>query len=354
MSDKQVLILGTAARGGIRSVIEAYEAAEFYATGNQRFIATHVEGSAASRLRAALAAFVSVAVLLLRGRVALLHMHMSMRGSFWRKLVFQTLARIAKVPTLIHLHGSEFAEFYERSLPWTQRAVRYLFDAADAVVVLSDSWHAFVTGLTRTPVTVIANFVHDAYQPIRAGQIRNPRHVLFLGQFSSRKGIYDLIPAFAAVLHQLPDARLFCGGNGEIDKVRSLVNELGLAHAIEVPGWLDREAKTELLHRCTVFVLPSYNEGLPMAIIEAMSFSMAVVTTRVGGIPELVDDCNGAIVDPGAQDQLSAALCTLLKQNAAKLESMGAASRQRYCRLFSADACLGKMRALYAKLGVSP
>ena len=354
MSDKQILVLGTFARGGIRSVIEAYEAASFYGAGRARFIPTHVEGGILARLRAAFSAFLLVAVLLSRGRVALLHMHMSMRGSFWRKLVFQSMARIARVPTLIHLHGSEFSVFYETSSPWVRRAVRHIFDKAGAVVVLSESWRTYISTLTDTPVKVIGNFVHDAYQPIRATEVRNPRHVLFLGQFGTRKGIYDLIPAFAAVLHQVPDARLFCGGNGEVEKVRALVDELGLAHAIKVPGWVSGDEKADLLHGCVIFVLPSYNEGLPMAIIEAMSYSMAVVSTRVGGIPELVDDCNGALIDPGAQDQLSAVLGELLRRDIATIGAMGAASRQRYCRLFSAEACLSEMRALYRKLGVAP
>jgi glycosyltransferase involved in cell wall biosynthesis len=349
---KQVLVLGTAARGGIRSVIEAYEEAGFYSRGRARFVAAHREAGMVGRLLTALSAYVTVALGLLMGRVALLHLHMSMRGSFWRKAIFLLVGRMAGVPVVIHLHGSEFAVFYNGSKPWMQRMIRGVFDRASAVVVLSESWRAFVGGLTATPVTVIGNFVPDRFDPARAARERNAHAVLFMGQFGERKGIYDLIPAFAEVRRKIPDAMLYCGGNGEVDRVRALVSELGLDDAIKVPGWVSGDEKLALLHGCSVFALPSYNEGLPMAIIEAMSFSMAVVSTAVGGIPELVDGDTGVLVAPGDRAALSSALLEVLADNRAA--ALGAESRRRYASGFSPQAGMARMRELYLSLGVEP
>lgn len=354
MPVKQVLVLGTAARGGIRSVIEAYEAAGFYTPGRARFIATHVEGGMLVRLRTALMSYLTVAAALLGGRADLLHLHMSMRGSFWRKFIFLRMARLAGVPVIVHLHGSEFARFYEGSPAWVQRAVRHLFDTASGVVVLSASWRAFVAGLTRNQVTVIGNFVPDGYDPERARRERKPRHCLFMGQFGERKGIFDLLPVFADVARRVPEARLSCGGNGEVDKVREVVAALGAQEAVRVPGWVSGAEKAALLHGCGVFVLPSYNEGLPMAIIEAMSYGMPIVSTTVGGIPELVSEANGALVAPGDRQALADALLAILERDDASLMTMGAASRALYERSFSPVACLGDMRALYERLGVKP
>lgn len=354
MSSKQVLVLGTEARGGIRSVIEAYEAAGFYSAGRSRFIASHVEGGLFKRLATALGAYLRVATMLLTFRVALLHLHMSMRGSFWRKAIFLLMGRLAGVPVVIHLHGSEFAVFYGASSGWVKWVIRSACDHASAVVVLSESWRQFVSGLTKTQVVVIGNFVTDRYDPDRAGRSRNPRSVLFLGQFGARKGIYDLLTAFVEVRKRVPQAVLYCGGNGEVDKVRATVGELGLEEWVHVPGWVSGDEKLDLMHQCGIFVLPSYNEGLPMAIIEAMSFSMAVVSTTVGGIPELVDDDNGALVTPGDQAQLASTLVKLLERTDAELTALGAASRQRYEAGFSPGAGLLRMRELYKSLGVEP
>lgn len=354
MSDKQVLVLGTAARGGISSVIMAYEKASFYSPGRARFIASHVEGSILRRLVTASRSYTVVVVMLLRRRVALLHLHMSMRGSFWRKALFLTMGYIAGVPVVVHLHGSEFAMFYEASPRWMQRVVRRVLDRASAVVVLAESWRQFVSTLTRTPVVVIRNFVPDEYDPAQAARARNRHALLFLGQFGARKGIYDLVPCFADVLHSVPDAHLYCGGNGEVEKVRELVRELRLDNAVHVPGWVSGKEKRALLHGCGIFVLPSHNEGLPIAIIEAMSCAMAVVSTRIGGIPELVDDSNGVLIEPGNHNGLRAALSRLLAQDEESLAAMGEASRAKYLRLYSADACLDQMRELYRSLGVMP
>jgi glycosyltransferase involved in cell wall biosynthesis len=354
MTDKQILVLGTAARGGIRSVIEAYETGGFYTPGHARFIATHVEGGMAQRLATAAHAYALVAWKLLTGRVALLHMHMSMRGSFWRKYLFLGMARLSGVPAIIHLHGSEFAVFYQGSSPKVQRAVRSLFNRASGVVVLSASWRDFIAGLTDNPVTIIGNFVPDRYDAKRAASSRRLRDVLFMGQFGERKGIYDLLPAFVEVRRRIPEARLFCGGNGEVDKVRDVVKQLGMEDAIQVPGWVSGDQKMDLLQGCGVFVLPSYNEGLPMAIIEAMSFSMAVVSTTVGGIPELVDSTNGALVTPGNREQLTAAIIDVLERDDIALQKLGTASRCRFEDGFSSTACMQDMKTLYQSLGVLP
>ncbi len=354
MSTKQVLVLGTAARGGILSVIEAYESAGFYSSGRACFIPTHIEGSLFARLITALKAYWRVAAYLLLHRVALLHLHMSMRGSFWRKFIFLNMARLVRVPVIIHLHGSEFATFYNGSSTWVQRAVRYLFKKANGVVVLSASWKDFIGTLTQNKVTIIGNFVPDRFDVARALKTRNHRHILFLGQFGPRKGIYDLLPAFADVYEQIPDVMLFCGGNGEVDKVRAIVQTLGLEESIKVYDWVSGDEKAALMHECSIFVLPSYNEGLPMAIIEAMSFSMTVVSTTVGGIPELVDASNGVLVTPGDRAALVAALIELLSNDNAVQIKMGTASRMRYEQTFSPRACMADMRALYQSLGVAP
>jgi glycosyltransferase involved in cell wall biosynthesis len=287
---------------------------------------------------------------LLAGRVELLHLHMAMKGSFWRKAIFLALGRLAGVPVVIHLHGSEFAVFYERSSAFAQACIRSTFNRASAVVVLSESWHQFVTGFCTRPITVVKNFVPDQFDPARAATARRPRAVLFLGLFGERKGIYDLLKAWAIVHQRVPDAVLYCGGNGEVDKVRQTVSELGLEVTIQVPGWVSGEQKRALLHGCAVFALPSYHEGLPMAIIEAMSYSMAIVSTAVGGIPELVDRNNGRLVRPGDPVELAQALVELLLAD--DLARLGAVSRERYRKEYTPEAAASHMRDVYRTLGI--
>jgi glycosyltransferase involved in cell wall biosynthesis len=338
----------------MRAVVEAYEEAGFYSPGHAQFIPTHGESNLLHRVATALAALRRVTWLLLTRRVSLLHLHMSMRGSFWRKAIFLLIGRLASVPVIIHLHGSEFAVFFDRSSPLVKRIIVGIFDRASAVIVLSDSWRQFIGRLTKTPVTVIGNFVLDHFDTKLAAETRGRRAVLFLGQFGERKGIYDLLPAFAEVRRRVEGAMLYCGGNGDVEKVRATVRELGLEHAVRAPGWISGDEKLALLHSCSVFVLPSHDENLPMAIIEAMSFSMAIVSTTVGGIPELVDAGNGTLVAPGDRAQLADALVALLQKDAAELARLGTESRRRYETEFSPRIATLRMRELYQSLGVEP
>lgn len=351
---KYVVVLGTDARGGIRSVIDAYEQAGFYGRGRMRRVVSHTEGGVLKRLVTALKSFVVVGGLLLSGRVSLLHMHMSMRGSFWRKYLFQTMAHWAKVPTLVHLHGSEFAVFYESSPTAVQKRVRRIFDRASGIVVLSGAWQEFVARLTARPVTIVGNFVPDLFDGEAIEARRIWRNFVFLGQFGQRKGIYDLVPAFAGAAARHPASHLYCGGNGDIEGVRRAVSDEGAEHAISVPGWVSGQAKQDLLIENGVFILPSYNEGLPMAIIEALSMAMPIISTRVGGIPELLASDNGILIDAGDTAALGAAIESLAGLPEARLRAMGEASRQLYLKRFSPDACMSDMKTLYERMGVQP
>lgn len=348
MAFKQIFVLGTKARGGIQSVIDAYKAEGFYSAGRAHYVSTHDEGTLLYRIQIALFAYTKVAYCLARNNVELLHLHMSMRGSFWRKAVFLLMGKLRSVQTIIHLHGSEFEVFYTKSNFFTRWLVRFIFNQASSIVVLSPYWQQFVCQISDTKVEVIGNFVSDRYDSSVVN--RDPAAFLFLGKFGQRKGIYDLVQAFVTVRHIEPSAVLYCGGNGDVSTLRRTVLELQLEDSVKILGWVTGIDKLKLLQRCSIFVLPSYNEGLPVAILEAMSFSMAVVSTNVGAIPDLIDDNNGMVVIPGDQKALAKAMLKVLKQNCNN--KFGAASRHRYLKKYSPEIALTKMRYLYRSLGI--
>lgn len=264
------------------------------------------------------------------------------------------MGRLFGIPVIVHLHGGGFKDFYDASSSWSKYYIRLVLNMANSIVVLSNYWCKYIQSLTMTPLKIINNFVLDSFREDRMASERHQWNILFLGMLDKSKGVYDLLEVFSKMNHRFPEARLVCGGDGEIDKVRNTVAELGANDIIELPGWVSGTQKDALMHRCGIFVLPSYKEGLPMSIIEAMSHSMAVVSTRVGGIPELVDDSNGFLITPGSQKELSAALIKLLEKDEQTIEIMGTASRKKYLQSFTPEACLSEMRSLYLSLGVTP
>ncbi len=112
-------------------------------------------------------------------------------------------------------------------------------------------------------------------------------------------------------------------------------------------GWVDGAAKERLTAEAGLYVLPSHNEGLPMSVLEAMAAGLAVVTTRVGGIPELVTDgVDGLLVEPGAPAALADTLSRLIAEPALRLRLM-AAGRRRIEQAYSDAVVLPRLRAIY-------
>jgi glycosyltransferase involved in cell wall biosynthesis len=176
---------------------------------------------------------------------------------------------------------------------------------------------------------------------------------LFLGHLLPEKGVFDLVRAFAQVSARIPGMTLLLAGVGQIDRVRKLAGELGVRERVELPGWLGPESKSAALAAGTLFILPSYIEGLPMALLEAMSWALPVIATPVGGIPQLVThEVNGLLVAPGDVAALAAAITRLLGDPALR-ERLGNAARTTIASRFSLDDALARLSSIYHRFGLA-
>jgi glycosyltransferase involved in cell wall biosynthesis len=281
-------------------------------------------------------------------RPELLHLHVSSRASFWRKAMFMWIARAFGIPYLLHLHGSEFAVFYEQECgPFAQARVRSAFAHARSVIVLSEAWAQWVRrNCPGSRLKIIFNPVLVPADTPAAAE-RPPDSLLFLGRLGPRKGCYVLLEALRAVRAEFPSVRLLMGGDGEVDKVVARAAELGLAAHVQALGWVDAEERGRWLRSAAVYVLPSFHEGLPMSILEAMAAGLPIVSTTVGGIPEAVTDGQeGLLVPPGDPEALARALCRVLS-SATVREQMGLAARKRVLHEFAAAAVVPRLESLY-------
>jgi glycosyltransferase involved in cell wall biosynthesis len=340
------IMVGSGSRGGMRTVIEAYERDGFLAAHGVHLVHSYREGSFLLRQLVLLQALAAYAWLLATKRVDLVHCHAAMWGSFWRKGLFASLARLLRIPVVLHLHGSEFKLFWARQPRWAQWLIRQHLEKATRVIVLSQSWEAFIRGIAPgADIIVVPNYV-PVPPPGDAGE-QHPHTILFLGLIGPRKGAFDLIRAFAMVCRDHPQARLIIGGNGQLAEARTLADQLGLGKQVIFPGWVEGEAKAALLRSAAIYVLPSYNEGLPMSVLEAMAAGLAVVTTRVGGLPELITDgVDGRLLEPGDLKGLSAALCDMLA-DCGRRSAMAEAGRRRVQLAYSDGAVLPILDQLY-------
>jgi glycosyltransferase involved in cell wall biosynthesis len=351
-----VLMVGTDldGMGGVRAVVQSYLDGGLFERFDCVYVASHRAGSRWVKIFTALKAWVRVATLLRTLDAPLVHVQTASRGSFWRKWVVCLMARAAGRPYLIHLHGGGFANFYEHESSLLARHfIRGALAHAALVIALSEQWRGRLLKICPgANVEVLPNAVAvPAKLPARGCQDAEPV-LLFLGHLLRDKGVYDLVRAFARVVARFPRARLVLGGIGNIVEVTQLAKQLGIQERVACPGWLGPQQKDAALANSTVFVLPSYAEGMPIALLEAMSWGLPVIATPVGGIPQVVtSEANGLLVDPGNVDSLADALMRLLRDPALSAR-LGQAARKTIEADFSLDKALAKLSAIYDRFGI--
>ena len=342
-------------RGGMASVVDVYFSQGLLETWPVRFLPTHREGGRLRKLWTGVYTFLVVFLCLVRRRVFALHIHVAQRTSFYRKTLFALLATAFRTPYLFHMHGSEFREFYAGSSGLVRVLIRWVLRRAWAVITLSESWRTWV--LTVAPgarVVVIYNPIAVDDALVRTEGSAERLNILFLGRLGQRKGIYDLLQAMVRLRERLPGVRLVCGGDGEIDEVRARAVALGIEDSVAVVGWITGAAKQDLLEQASVYVLPSYNEGLPMAILEAMAAGIPVVASNVGGIPDAIEDgVDGFLIPPGDIELLSKRLeALLLDPHFGRL--IGLRGQQKAQKKFAAVVIFEALGELYRELGCPP
>lgn len=117
---------------------------------------------------------------------------------------------------------------------------------------------------------------------------RKENRILYLGWYVKSKGVYDLVDSIEILVKKNLDIELFLYGTKEIQNLRKYVKQKKLNHIIKVHGWANYEEKIQAFHEATIFVLPSYTEGVPNVILEAMATKTPIISTNVGGIKELL------------------------------------------------------------------
>jgi glycosyltransferase involved in cell wall biosynthesis len=285
----------------------------------------------------------------------IVHVNMAERGSVLRKGVLIVLARSLGMPGVLHLHAAEMRAFYAGLPVPIQRLLRIPFAKASMVVVMGAEQAAWVVHHAKIPPSRIALIRNGVATPTPAAirVQRDAPHLLFLGNLLPRKGVSDLLRAVAS-----PDLRqcswaLTMAGGGDAAAVRHEAATLGIADRVHMPGWLSRPASRALLQGADMLVLPSYNEVLPLAVLEALSFGVPVITTPVGSLPEILLQGETVVfVAPGDVGALSRAILGMLS-DPARAGRIGQAGRALYEREFTLASFANRMCGVYRAISKS-
>lgn len=349
----RIVMIGTSfeTMGGVASVVKGYRDAGLFERCRIVYLASHQDGSYFVKFSRAVTCTLQLIVLLSRHSIRIAHLHVASRQSFWRKSILVTICRIFGVRTILHLHGGGFMRFYgEESGYIVRRCIEYVFNHVDHIIVLSPQWKRDVADFTTNKhVTVIYNAVLIPELDERPDADFEPR-IVFLGRLGKPKGIYDLLEAFQEIEKVIPACKLDVAGDGELERARAYSDELGLGGSVSILGWIDSSEREKLLSNAALFVLPSYAEGMPMSLLEAMAAGLPVVTTNVGGIPDLVTDgIEGIVVEPGDVSALVEAMASILLDSELG-DRLGKSAHERIASQFSIDNTIKKLEKLYSEM----
>lgn len=294
----------------------------------------------------AIRAFLYFLYLMIFWRPHILHLHAAAGVSFFRKSIFILLARFSRAKVLFHSHAPNFDAFYSKCPRRVQAYVRLVLNSCDALIVLSNYWDSFFRGLSlQTPIVTLYNSA-VCPPPILRPPTDKPI-VLFLGRLGRRKGTYDLLKAIPDVLAQHPHTQFWLGGDGEVEQAQHIISAAPWGQQVKLLGWVRAAEKDKALQQANLFLLPSYQEGFPVAVLEAMSYGLPVISTPVGGIPELViDGETGFLISPGDVAALVEKINLLLSDSTLR-EQMGGNGRQHIQEKFDTKTMIQELFALY-------
>jgi glycosyltransferase involved in cell wall biosynthesis len=311
-----ILMIGSHLRvkGGITRVIKNYIDAGLGENVNLFFFPTYVGSNIITNIIYFYLKLLILIPLLIIKRIDVAHIHMSYKGSYIRKKIIIDILERRKIPVVLHMHGSEFKKFFTESSESKKEEIVNTLNKVHTIIALGKEWKKFYKEISSSNVVTLDNAVfpkEDADYNLSKKNI-----ITMFGLLSKRKGTYDLVDAVYKVkdyLDEYKDIKFLLAGNGDVEAVKDKIKSLGLQDRFIVPGWItDQDTINDYYKRSIFFVLPSYNEGMPMAILEAMSFGLPILSTKVGSISSVVSNKNGKLIDPGNIDELADSILEFL------------------------------------------
>lgn len=302
--------------GGMSTVIKNYIYSDLSSKTNLKYISSNIEGKTINKLVWIVKAYFKFIFSLKNTEIV--HIHMAERGSFYRKSIYIITSSILEKKIIVHYHGAEFDKFYEESNFLIKKYIRFILNKVDINIALGIEWKKMISKYTNGRIEVLNNAVNI----IEKNMYNNfSKNITMIGRLGERKGTFDLLEIVDDLINYDNNLNIILAGDGDLLKVKKAISKKKYKDNIKLLGWVDKNKREEVLKDTLIFILPSYNEGMPMAILEAMSFGIPLVVSNVGGIPSVVNDKeNGFLINPGDTKKLKDCIIKLIKEENYRLE----------------------------------
>lgn len=345
----KVVIVGpdASAKGGIATVIRNFKGMTTHSFVDLFFFTTWREGRVGKHLSDSLLSIMLFPIFLKRNKIDLVHLHVAQNGSFYRKSLLLIIAKLLGTSVIIHLHASQFDQFYKSRSRLIKRWISVILQEATGVVALSHSWKNYYESIANIQCDVMPNAV---VVPEENPYNRQATNIVSFGRIGKRKGTFDLLKVAQKMEQRYPEIQFILYGDGDLKTVEQQIVQLGIKN-VRLGGWVTDKDKEDVLRESAIHVLPSYQEGMPMAILETMAQGIPNISTNVGGIPQVINSGeSGLIIEPGNLAQLEGALINLI-ENKNLANHISQKSYETIQNNFSINTYYKKWCDYYKKIG---
>jgi len=279
----------------------------------------------------------------------IVQIHTSDYFVFWENTFYLLWAKLLGKKVILRM-GGVFDKFYRNSNPLARLLIRGILRLPDVLIVQSNYWKSFIESLTRPrKIRVVNNFLDISEFPAPQEKDRNSRKVLFIcGTESLRKGLDVVLESIRYLSHDgIGNSKfIFVASNEQIQKK---VRELQVHPYVEFRDILTKGEMVREYRDANLFVLPSFGEGFPNSLLEAMASGLPVIATRVGAVPEVVEDqVNGILIEPGDPGALTRAIKKILNDPDFR-EKLGRNNREKV-KKYSAKRGMLELDSIYREL----
>jgi len=300
---------------------------------------------------------ISYPFILLAKAPTLVHIHATDYLNFFESSLYLFVAKLLRKKTIIHIHATYFETFYNNSNLIIKALIRKILSMTDRLIVLSPNTQIFFEKISpSSKISVISN---TSEIPARLNEEMDIRKndsttvkVLFVGsEEAKRKGFYDVIKAIPIVAAKCGSNILFIfAGIYDLEKQTIIKEANNLYHCVNYFGFLEKDEMLKTRLKSDIYILPSYAEGLPVAMLEAMAAGLPVVSTRVGSIPEVIEeDVNGFLIEPGDYETLAEKIVELAGDQELR-QTMGKRNVEKIRKSYSSESAMQHLSEIYQEV----
>jgi len=251
--------------------------------------------------------------------IFIVHIHTCSFWGYYRSVIYLIISKIVHRKVIFHLHNAIDRYYFEESGPFTRILIKLSLKLADVDVALSPKLACLVNEISGYKGNVYSIETGIQLEPFH--KIKRQNHsnrndkidVITIGKLSYNKGSYDILKSIPKVVSKYDKICFRYIGHGDQNSLTALAKKNNILEYCDFTGPIGEFEKIQLLQRSQLFLLPSHAEGHPAVILEAMAVGLPVIATKVGAIPEVIQDgINGFIIEPGDVDMLADRIITLI------------------------------------------